>query len=427
MSNKQKYTLAIIFVLLMAAGSITLLIIQPPRLGLDLRGGMNVVLTAKSKKGAPVTNQSMDQALYVIEQRINKLGVSEPEISRQGERNILVQLPGIKDTSKALEIIGKTALLEFKEVLKTEKDRYVLGTTLMTGKMLSGAQVGYDNYNKPKVEMTFTKEGAVKFEEITGKLKGKQLAIVLDGKVMSAPNVRDQISGGNAEITGNFTIEEVKKLVLVLQTGALPVQMEISENRTVGPTLGQESLKAGLFAGIIGFVLVALFMLLFYRVFGIITWCSLSIFAILLLGLLSLINQILVTSGSAGISLTLPGIAGIILMVGVAADSSIIIFERIKEEVREGKTMRTAMDTGFSHGFKTFLDADLVTFITAAVLFFLGIGTVKGFAFTLMLGIICDLFISFFFTRAVLGLLGRLKFFNNPVLIGVKGVKTDEV
>lgn len=427
MSNKQKYILTITLVLLLVAGSVALLIIRPPRLGLDLKGGMNVILTAKSKKGAPVTDQSMDQALYVIEQRINKLGVAEPEISRQGEKNILVQLPGIKDSSKALEIIGKTALLEFKEVLKTEKDRYVLGQTLMTGKMLSGAQVGYDNLNKPKVEMTFTKEGALKFEEITGKMINKQLAIVLDGKVMSAPNVNSKISGGSAEITGTFTIDEVKKLVLVLQTGALPVQLEISENRTVGPTLGQESLRAGLFAGIIGFALVALFMVVFYRAFGFITWFSLSVFAILLLGLLSLINQILTASGSAGMSLTLPGIAGIILMVGVAADSSIIIFERIKEEVRNGKTMRTAMDTGFSHGFKTFLDADLVTFITAAVLFFLGIGTVKGFAFTLMLGIICDLFTSFFFTRAILGLLGRLKFFNNPVLIGVREVKTDEL
>lgn len=413
LTNKQKYLLALGFVFVLLGAAVYGLFVRPPKLGLDLRGGLHVVLTAKEKPGAPVTEEAMEQTKRIIDQRVNRLGVAEPGIERQGGRNIMVQLPGVKEPQKALEVIGKTALLEFKPVLNfdEEEKKYVLGPTLLTGKALSGAKVGEDELGRPAVDITFNKEGAKKFDEIAKEFYQKQLAIVLDGVVMSAPVIQSTEYRGKAQITGDFTIDEARRLVVVLEYGALPVELEISENRVVGPTLGHDSLIAGLRAGIIGLVLVALFMVGFYRVLGFLSWLTLTVFAVLLGGLLVLVNA----------TLTLPGIAGIILMIGVAADSSIIVFERIKEEARGGKTIRTAMDTGFTHGFRTFLDADLVALTTAIILFWFGVGPVRGFALTLMLGIACDIFTSLFFTRSVLGLLARTRLVKKPWLLGMRG------
>lgn len=413
MTNKQKYLLALGFVFVLLGAAVYGLFVRPPKLGLDLRGGLHVVLTAKEKPGAPVTEEAMEQTKRIIDQRVNRLGVAEPGIERQGGRNIMVQLPGVKEPQKALEVIGKTALLEFKPVLNfdEEEKKYVLGPTLLTGKALSGAKVGEDELGRPAVDITFNKEGAKKFDEIAKEFYQKQLAIVLDGVVMSAPVIQSTEYRGKAQITGDFTIDEARRLVVVLEYGALPVELEISENRVVGSTLGHDSLIAGLRAGIIGLVLVALFMVGFYRVLGFLSWLTLTVFAVLLGGLLVLVNA----------TLTLPGIAGIILMIGVAADSSIIVFERIKEEARGGKTIRTAMDTGFTHGFRTFLDADLVALTTAIILFWFGVGPVRGFALTLMLGIACDIFTSLFFTRSVLGLLARTRLVKKPRLLGMRG------
>jgi preprotein translocase subunit SecD len=430
----------LIFVFLLVGGSVYLLIKKPPKLGLDLRGGMNVILTAKSKPGAPVTSKTMEQAIFVIEQRVNKLGVTEPQISKQGSRSIMVQLPGIRNPEKVLDIIGKTALLEFKPVqdqfaqlaerqlndmIKKGKDPFVpLPSELrLTGDALSSARVGYEETGgKPKVDLTFTSAGGKKFDKLAAQFYQKRLAIILDNRVQSAPVLKSTHFGGRAEITGNFTIDEAKNLALVLQTGRLPVELVISENRTVGPTLGRDSLMAGLKAGIIGLIIVALYMLGFYRLYGLLSWFTLSIFITLLLGSLAAINAILVLSNVAGISLTLPGLAGIIFMFGSAADSSVIVYERIKEEAKGGKSLRTAMSTGYTHGFRTFLDADLVTFLTAAVLFYFGIGPVRGFALTLMIGIGCDLLTSYFFTRAALGLLAPLRIFSNQWISGIKEV-----
>lgn len=412
MTNKQKYLLALGFVFVLLGVSLYGVFVRPPRLGLDLRGGLHVVLTAKEKPGAPITEEAMEQTKRIIDQRVNRLGVTEPGIERHGRRNIMVQLPGIKEPQKALEVIGKTALLEFKPVLNfsEEKKEYILGPTLLTGKALSSAKIGEDELGRAAVDITFDKEGAKKFDEIAKELYQKQLAIVLDGVVVSDPVIQSTEYGGKAQITGDFTIDEARRLVMVLEYGALPVELEISENRVVGPTLGHDSLIAGLRAGIIGLVLVALFMVGFYRALGFLSWLTLTVFAVFLSGLLVVVNA----------TLTLPGIAGIILMVGVAADSSIIVFERIKEEVRGGKTIRTAMDTGFTHGFRTFLDADLVILITAIILFWFGVGPVRGFALTLMLGIACDIFTSFFFTRSVLGLLARTRLVKHPKLLGMR-------
>ncbi|MDP3013260.1 MAG: protein translocase subunit SecD, partial [Candidatus Subteraquimicrobiales bacterium] len=252
--------------------------------------------------------------------------------------------------------------------------------------------------------------GARKFDEVAKKFFGNRLAIVLDGEIISAPVIQATEFRGKAQITGKFTADEARELVLVLKTGALPVELEVSEYRTVGPTLGRDSLLAGLKAGLIGLGLVALFMLGYYRLFGFLSWIGLAVFASLLSGLLVVV----------GATLTLPGIAGIILMIGIAADSSIIVFERIKEEARSKKTLRVAIEIGFSHGFKTFLDADLVSFITALILFYFGIGPVKGFALILMLGIICDILTSFLFTRSVLGLLASTNLAQKPNLLGIK-------
>ncbi len=421
MNPTQKHALSISVVLFLVL--ISIYFIYPPakstRLGLDLKGGMHVILSAKPFPGSPVTENAMDQAMLIIRQRVDKLGVAEPEITRQGRNNILVQLPGIKRPEKALEIIGKPAFLEFKEVKGTDKKgKIILGKTEMTGRYLKDAQVDFDELGKPKVNLQFTSEGGRKFEEVTGRLVGKQLAIVLDGKVMSAPQVREKISGGRAEITGDFTIDKAKELALVLQTGALPVKLEIEENRTVGPTLGADSLRAGIKAGIIGLILVALYMLLYYRGLGGITCVALLVFATLFWGVIVIINKFT----SWGWPLTLPGIAGIILTIGVAADSSIVIFERVKEEVKVGKTLRSAADSGFTHAFKTILDADFVTLIAAVILVFVGIGPVRGFAISLICGICLDLFTALFFTRPLLALLVRFKPFTRPTLVGIKEV-----
>ncbi|MFQ5574474.1 MAG: protein translocase subunit SecD [Terriglobia bacterium] len=418
MTNLQKHAVALGFVIaVVAAGMLDLFVfnqlLRPPSLGLDLQGGMNVILTAQERKGTKITPETMEQARFVIEQRVNALGVSEPEIGTQGGRNILVQLPGVKEPEKVLDLIGRTALLEFKEVTSSgggTEGGFLLGETQMTGEAIRKAQVEFDTLGKPKVGLAFSKKGAKQFAEVTKRLVGKQLAIVLDGAVMSAPNVQNEITGGRAEITGDFSLDEVKELVLVLNSGRLPVHLEISENRTIGPTLGRESLEAGLTAGILGLGLVGLYLLGFYRIYGLISWLALAVFGAMLYAFLA----------AAQVTLTLPGIAGIILMIGVAADSSIIIFERIKEEIKEGKAMRVALESGFNLGFRTFLDADLVTFITALILFIFGIGPVKGFALTLMLGVVADILTSFLFKRSILGILASRNILTRASFLGVR-------
>lgn len=403
----------------LVAGALYWVMTSPPHLGLDLRGGMNVVETAKGTKQAKVTEDAISQAVLILSERVNALGVTEPQIERQiGTPNIIVQLPGIRDTKKALDIMGKTALLEFKPVLETDKTTGAvtkLGPTVMTGKALQSAAVGFDTVGAPKVDMVFTSNGATQFEKITSQLVGKQLAIVLDGKVMSHPVVNGVISGGRAEINGKFTLDEVKNLVLVLNTGTLPVTLRVTELRTIGPTLGQDSLNAALRAGIVGLAIVAVFLLLSYRGLGIIALAALAVFAVIFAGVLTAI----------GATLTLPGIAGIIMTIGLAADSSIVFFERFKEEVKKGKTPRSAAGQGFAFAFRTIIDADAVSLIIAVTLIalsylFFGSGPVRGFAFTLSIGTLTDVFTAFFFTRPALQLLSETSLFKNPIFIGVR-------
>lgn len=420
------------------------------KLGLDLQGGVSILMKAEGTAKAPVTSASMDQAENVIRERVDRLGVAEPGIQRQGTDYILVQLPGVKQQKQAIDIIGKTALLEFRPVLETDviggtklgeptknpvsdkeiitvdkdkQNKYKLGPTLLTGNALSNAQVEFDETTgEAKVGITFTTAGSREFDALAVKYYQKQLAIVLDDVVQSAPTINATKFDGRAEITGKFTVDEAKTLALVLQTGALPVKLDMVEVRTVGPTLGRDALNAGLLAGIVGLILVAVYMLIYYRGLGLITVGALIVFGTILIGIIATLGRF----GKAidlYYTLTLPGIAGIILSIGVAADSSIIIFERFKEDVREGKALRVAASSGFQSGFKTIVSADVVTFITAFVIYLMAVGPVRGFAFTLMLGIFVDLFTAFFFTQSALHLVANWRAIQHPALLGLKEVQ----
>lgn len=422
MNEKTKYWLSLLFVFITLGSAIYFIrpVAKSTNLGLDLQGGMYVVMHAIQSKENPVTDDAINETIRIMRDRIDSLGVAEPQIERYGENNILIQLPGIKNPEEALEIIKKPAVLEFKEVKEIDENGEVItGKTLLTGKGLKSARAVFDsNSGTPQVELIFNTKGAKEFEKITRSLsatyaKGapqRRLAIVLDGKVQSAPEVQEAISGGNAVITGLEGVEEAKNIAIVLQTGAIPLNLKVEQNRIVGATLGQDSLDAGLKAGLIGLGLVAIYLLIFYRVYAIMSWLALGVFGILIWGGLN----------AMGATLTLPGIAGAILLTGVAADSSIIILERIKDEYRSGRTMRTSIENGFAHGFHTFLDADLVTFVTVLILFFFGAGTIKGFALILMLGVAVDLYTAYFFKKPLLGLISRIKFFQKPWLIGLK-------
>jgi len=364
-----------------------------------------------------------EQALETIRNRIDQFGVSEPDIRLQGEKRILIQLPGIKDTQRAKDLIGKTALLEFKlldethdlntalqgdvppgsEVLyeieedletnRTIKRPYLVKKqTLLTGAHLTDAKVQIDSqYNEPYVSLTFDKKGGRDFARITEANIKKRLAIVLDKNVYSAPVIQEKISGGQARITGNFTTEEAHDLAIVLRAGALPAPVNILEERTVGPSLGSDSIRKGLISMCIGGIFVILFMIVYYKGSGLI-----ADFALIL-------NIVLIAGGLAGFqaTLTLPGIAGIILTIGMAVDANVLIFERIREEMNLGKTPRAAVNAGYDRATLTILDANVTTLIAALVLFQFGTGPVKGFAVTLSLGVLSSLFTALIVSRLV--------------------------
>ncbi len=381
-----------------------------------------IILEMPVKEAEEIEKLAVDQALETIRNRIDQFGVAEPDIRRQGENRILIQLPGIKDTDRAKDLIGRTALLEFKlvddtddvnaalkgdvpagkEILyqvqqdpesgKTSKVPLLLKKrTLLTGAYLTNARVDFDQFNVPFVSISFDKKGARIFERITGENVNKRLAIVLDNTVASAPVIQEKIAGGQARITGNFTLEEAKDLAIVLRAGALPAPVKILEERTVGPSLGADSIREGLISMLVGGILVVLFMIVYYKSAGVI-----ADFALIL-------NIFLIAGGLAGFqaTLTLPGIAGIILTIGMAVDANVIIFERIREELALGRTPRAAIDAGFDRATLTILDANVTTLIAAVVLFQFGTGPVKGFAVTLSLGVIASLFTSLVLSRMI--------------------------
>lgn len=356
------------------------------RLGLDLKGGSHILLECVDTPEAPVDDDAVKRVVEIVRNRIDQLGVAESVIARQGERRVLVQLPGITDPQRAVELIGKTALLEFKDES---------GQTLLTGAHLKSAQIQYDRLGRPAVAISFDAEGAKLFAQATTVNVGKPIGIYLDGKLISNPVVQEPILKGDAQITGRFTLEEAQNLAILLRAGALPVKVEVIENRSVEPTLGKDSIEAGFRAAIIGIILVFVFMFLYYGVLGGLADLALVCYVLFFLAIFVGVRA----------TLTLPGIAGFVLTVGMAVDANVIIFERIKEEYRAGKTWRASIEAGFSKAFRTILDSNVTTLIAAVLLFSLGSGPIKGFGVTLSLGILCSMFTGIWVTRVFLDLM----------------------
>lgn len=385
------------------------------------RSAFHLIFLPKAK--THIMKMAVDQALETIRNRIDEFGVSEPDIRPQENNRILIQLPGIKEPGRAMALIGRTALLEFKlvdeehsvdEALKgniplgdeilyqvttdsktgrQSKIPYLLKKrTVLTGEYITDAKVQIDNqFNEPYVSLVFDSRGAKLFTEITGQNIKKRLAIVLDKKVNSAPVIQDKISGGRAQITGNYTMNEARDLAIVLRAGALPAPVKIIEERTVGPSLGKDSIEKGFKSMLIGGAIVIIFMALYYGLSGVIA--DLALF----------LNVLFIMAGLAffGATLTLPGIAGMILTIGMSVDANVLIFERIREELRLGKTPRASIEGGYGKALVTILDANITTLIAALVLFQFGTGPVKGFAVTLSIGIIASLVTAIFMTRIV--------------------------
>jgi preprotein translocase subunit SecD len=409
--------------------------------------GTKLVYKLSDKEATRIKETSADQALETIRNRIDQFGVAEPTIHRQGANEIVVQLPGIKDPKRAIEIIGKTAQLEFKmvddsspvaaeipAVIKPGEEDALLAKftgkispddeilfekvvnretgevtkrpvllkkqVLMTGDLLTEAKVNIDQrFNEPHVSIAFNAAGAKLFEDITAANVKKRMAIILDGTVYSAPVIQERISGGNAQITGRFSMDEAKDLAIVLRAGALPAPVKMLQNVTVGPSLGTDSIEAGKLAGIIGTILVVLFMIIYYKLSGVIADFALLLNIILLLGAMASLNA----------TLTMPGIAGIILAIGMAVDSNVLMFERMRDELKTGKTPRAAVDSGYHKAFWTIFDSHVTTLITAAVLFQFGTGPIKGFAVTLSLGVAINLFTALIGTKSIFDLINSRK------------------
>ncbi len=389
----------------------------------DEGGFINLQLRMSDNEIASLKDKAVQQALETIRNRIDQFGVSEPTIQREGQQNIVVQLPGISDPKRAIELIGRTARLEFKlvdesvnqdtatpgsipegdEILKEKRIdpdtgavsevQYVLKKkTLITGDLLTDAQVQIESqYNRPYVGIEFNSVGARLFDQVTAANVGKRFAIVLDNNIYSAPVIRERISGGKAQISGSFTEKEASDLAIVLRAGALPAPVKIIQNITVGPSLGQDSINKGLIAGLVGVLLVICFMAVYYKLSGMVANLGMVLNVVFLMGALS----------AFGAALTLPGIAAIVLLIGMSVDSNVLIFERIREELRLGKTAKAALDAGYDKAFLTIMDSHVTTLITAAVLFQFGTGPVKGFAVSLSLGVIINLFTALVATKVV--------------------------
>ncbi len=386
-------------------------------------GGQLVTLKINDKRAIELKKLTVEHSLETIRNRVDQFGIAEPEIIPEGDDRILIQLPGIKDPERAKSLIGKTALLEFKIVddensledalhgnvpegdiiaygISADKATGERGSvpyllknkTLLTGASLETAKVQIaDRYGEPSVSLKFNSQGSIDFERITGENIRKRLAIVLDGVVHSAPVIEDRIAGGQAQITGTFTMDEARDLAIVLRAGALPAPVNILEERTVGPSLGSDSIRQGIIATLIGTLFVILFMIFYYRFAGSVADLALIINIFLVLGVLAAFRA----------TLTLPGIAGLLLTVGVAVDANILIFERIREELRTGKTIRLSLETGYNRAFMTIIDTHITGIVSAVFLIMFGTGPIKGFAVTTIIGLLASLFTAVFVTRVL--------------------------
>ncbi|HEX3622057.1 MAG TPA: protein translocase subunit SecD [Acidimicrobiales bacterium] len=468
---RRSLVVSLVVVVVIALGSLlaTLLSGNTPQLGLDLQGGASIVLQPHTKVDSGV----LDQAIEIIRNRVDALGVAEPEITRQGT-SIIVSLPGVKNKDRALEVVGQTAQLLFrpvvqqlpadaptttsspptssttsttiegtpattvppdlstttppeqddetKQVILPEQDangkvtaRYLLGPAAVKGQALSGASATVaPNTGVWEVEFSLTSEGTKQWNDMATSVgTGGQIAIDLDGVVRSAPSLDTTDFPGSGVITGNFTQSEAKDLALVLKYGALPVQLDRQTVQTVSASLGRDSLRAGLAAGAVGLLLVGIYMLLYYRALGIVVWLGLGITAAIMYSLVTFLGH------TSGLALSLSGTTGIIVSVGVTVDSYVVYFERLKDEIRSGKTIRSSVDRGFSRAYRTILAADAASIIGALVLYVLSVGSVRGFAFFLGLSTLLDVITAYFFTRPMVVLLGRSRFFTEARWMGV--------
>ncbi|EOS52790.1 protein translocase subunit SecDF [Adlercreutzia caecimuris] len=421
--------------------------------GLDIQGGLSVVLTAKSTDGEPVTPEDMEKSRAIIESRVNALGASEATVQEQGTDQILVQIPGLSDTEEALATIGRTGSLEFarldsftdekvKEAIesgqyagessvtdefgnvfpsgKTEHLEVEPGTytPIVTGADITNVTIGKASEASTDyaVNITLNSQGAKAFADASRELVADhgQIVIILDGEVQSAPAVQSEIPNGEVSITGNYTLDEAKNLQTILESGSLPVSFEYAQSQVVGPTLGQDALVSGVIVALIGLAVVMLYLLLFYKGLGLITAAAMAVFAVLYLGILAALSAFHL------FSLSLAGIAGIVLTIGMAADSSILTVERFREEIRMGRSVKAASITGVKHAIFTSIDADLVTMVSALCLFFLAASSVKGFGMTLALGIICDIVMMVIFKAPLIRLLAPKVIARHPGFWGIR-------
>lgn len=369
--------------------------------GLDLKGGVHIVMRGIPSPGAPVNDKAMNGAKEVIENRINGLGVKEPTVQREGKDRLIVELPEVKDPEEAIRTIGRTALLEFKDPQ---------GKTVLTGQDLKDAGAEYTNMNQPVVTLEFNNAGAKKFADMTTKYVGQVAPILLDGQPISMPKINEPITDGRAQIEGSADLKEAENLAMLLRSGALPVKLEVAESRTVGPSLGQSSIDKSMRAGLIGSIAVVVFMFIFYLSPGLLADLALCIYALITVGALAAIHAVL----------TLPGIAGIILSIGMAVDANVIIFERVRDELRAGRTLRAAIDAGFKNAMRAIIDSNVTTLIATVVLFYLGTGPIRGFAVTLSIGIIASMFTAIFVTRTFLQLATKFNILKSSRAFGIK-------
>lgn len=452
MLKKDRMRLGIIILVIVLSAVAVFPIGGKVKFGLDLKGGAHIVLQAKGTDGQEVEDKDIESLVAILRNRIDQYGISEPQIQREGRDRVAVDLPGVEDPEAALDLIGRTAVLEFRQVTGTgpslpptpqrrnydSEDAYnkavayveaqkqnlektaaemaerakndptvvvarddtgqifLLGQVYVGGRDLVDARMSYDEMQKPAVTIKFNKEGSLAFENATGENIDKQIAIVLDGVVISAPVVRSRIKG-DAIISGRFTQDEAARLSVMLRAGSLPVAVEVLENRSVGPTLGEDSIRSGIRSGLIGAGLVAVFMLLYYGMLGIAADIAMATALLVMMALMIALRT----------TLTLPGIGGIILTIGMAVDGNILIYERMKEEFRSGKTLLAALDSGFRKAVIVILDSNITTLIASAVLFYFGSGPIRGFAVTLSLGVLTAMFGNLVVTRALLQIMLR--------------------
>ena len=415
MKNKLMIFWAIILIFI---ASIAVICIKPTKLGLDLVGGSRLVLEAQPTNGI-VTPEMMSSLQFAIENRVNKLGVSETVVQRSGDKRLIVEIPDVSDLNQAKAYLGETAELDFRQPVMKETGAEWEATGL-SGKDLSKANLSTNSQNGQwVVDLEFNVEGTKKFAELTKKLVGQPMAIFFNGEMQSAPVIREPITGGRAQISGGengFSVEEAKKMVDLLNAGALPVPAKIIEENTVGPTLGADSIAKSKIAGAIGLSFVMIFMFAYYRAPGLIANVALIIYSLILFALFKIIP----------VTLTLAGIAGFILSIGMAVDANILIFERTKEELRAGRTLFTSINSGFDRAFTSIFDSNMTTIITCIILYSCGTSIVKGFALTLALGVCVSMFSAITITKNFMHLIfgtGQLK---HPEWFGLKQSEINE-